>query len=103
MISYLEKEVKYTGNNETKKNGRPYLIYFSYEINLIANSMERHLGLRYTTLFINCRRQTNGDNAVCRSTVNLAYMRLQPRITKIQKYNKEQRIRVSGKRQGIDK
>ena len=44
MISYLEKGVKYTGNNETKKNGRPYLISSSYEINLIANSMERRLG-----------------------------------------------------------
>ena len=32
-----------------------------------------------------CHRHTKGDNAVCRSTVNLAYKRLQPRITKIQK------------------
>ena len=47
--------------------------------------MERHLGLRYTTILINCHRQTKGDNAVCRSTVNLAYKRLQPRITKVQK------------------
>ena len=46
MISYLEKGVKYTGNNETKNNGRPYLISSSYEINLFANSMERRLGLR---------------------------------------------------------
>ena len=85
MISYLEKGVKYTGNNETKKNGRLYLIPFSHEINMIANSMERRLGLRYTTLLMNCHRHTNGDNAVCRSTVDLAYKRLQPRITKIQK------------------
>ena len=47
--------------------------------------MERRLGLRYTTLLINCHRYTNGDNAVCRSAVDLAYKRLQPRITKIQK------------------
>ena len=73
------------GNNETKKHSRPYLIYFSYEINIIANSMERRLGLRYTTLLINCHRQTNDDNAVCRSTVNLAYKRLQPKITRVQK------------------
>ena len=85
MISYLEKGVKYTGNNKTKKNGRPYLISSSHEINLIANSMERRLGLRYTTLLINFHRHTKGDNAVCRSTVNLAYKRLQPRIKKIQK------------------
>ena len=63
----------------------PYLISTSYEINLIAKSMERRLGLRYTTLLINCHRQTKGDDAVCRSTVNLAYRILQPRITRIQK------------------
>ena len=85
MISSIEKGVKYTGNNDTKNNGRPYLISSSYEINMIANSMERRLGLRYTTLLINCHCQRKGDNAVCRSTVNLAYKRLQPRITKIQK------------------
>ena len=103
MIGFLEKEVKYTGNNVTKRTGQHYLISSSYEINLIANSMERGLGLRYTTLLINCHRQTKVDNAVCSSTVNLAYKILQPRITKIHKYNKEQKIRVSGKRQGIDK
>ena len=47
--------------------------------------MERCLGLRYTTLLINGHRQNNGDNAVCRSTVNLAYKRLQPKITRVQK------------------
>ena len=85
MISYLEKGVKYTGNNETKRSARPYLISYSYEINLIANSMKICLGLRYTTLLINRHTQTKGDNTLCRSTVNLAYKRLQPRITKIQK------------------
>ena len=85
MISYLEKGVKYTGNNGTKRSGQPYLISSSREINMIANSMERRLGLRYTTLLINCHRHRKGENALCRSTVNLAYKRLQPRITKIQK------------------
>ena len=75
-----------------------------YEINLIANTMERRLVLRYTTLLINCHRQTNGDNAVCRSTVNLAYRRLLPLILQeFRKYNKEQKMRVSGKMQSIDK
>ena len=83
MISYLEKGVKYTVNNETKNHGRPYLISSSYEIYLIANSMERRLGLRYTTLLINCHLQTNGDNTVCRSTVNLAYRRLLPKTTRV--------------------
>ena len=83
MVSSLEKGVKYTGNNGTKIKGQSYLISSSHEINPIANSMERRLGLRYTTLLINCRRHTKGDNAVCRSTVNLVYKRPQPRITKI--------------------
>ena len=47
--------------------------------------MERRLGIRYTTIHINWHRQTKGANAVCRSTVNLAYRRLQPRITRVQK------------------
>ena len=47
--------------------------------------MGKRLGLCYTTLLINCHRQTHGDNAVCRSTVNLAFRRLQPKITQIQK------------------
>ena len=43
MISSLEKGVKYTGKNATKKYGRPYLLSSSSEINLIANSMEKIL------------------------------------------------------------
>ena len=71
--------------NVTKKHGRPYLLYYSYEINLHENSMKKRLGLRYTTLLINFHSQTHGDNAVSRSAVNLAFRRLQPRITKIHK------------------
>ena len=85
LISCIEQEVKYTGRNVTKKHGRPYLLSSSYEINLLANSMQNRLGLRYTTLLINCHRQTHGDNAVSRSTFNLALRRLQPKITKIRK------------------
>ena len=40
---------------------------------------------------------------MCRSTFNLSYRRLQPKKQDFIKYNKEQRMRVSGKRQGIDK
>ena len=47
--------------------------------------MERRLVLRYTTILINCHHQKNVDNAVCRSTVNLAYRRLLPKITRVQK------------------
>ena len=47
--------------------------------------MENRFGLRCTTLFIDCYRHTHGDNAVSRSTINLAFRRLQPKITKIEK------------------
>ena len=47
--------------------------------------MQNRLGLRYTTLLINCHRHIHGDNAVSKSTVNLAFRRLQPKITQIQK------------------
>ena len=57
--------------------------------------MQNRLGLRYTTLLINFHRHTHGDNAVSNSTVNLAFMRLQPKITKIQKI--QQGTRNEGK------
>ena len=47
--------------------------------------MGNRIGLRYTKLLINCHCHTHGDNAVSRSTVNLAFRRLQPKITNIQK------------------
>ena len=47
--------------------------------------MENCLGLRYTTLLINCHRHTHGENAVRKATVNLSFRRLQPKITKIDK------------------
>ena len=62
-----------------------YLISNLDELNLLADSMENRLGLRYTTKLINCHRHQNGFDAVCRSTVNLAFLRLQPKITRIQK------------------
>ena len=68
-----------------KNNGIPYSLSSSYAINLLENSMQNRPGLRYTTLLINFHRQTHGDNAVSRSTVNLAFKKLQPKITKNQK------------------
>ena len=78
LISFIEQGVKYTGENETKNNGRPYLLSSSSEINLLANPKQNLLGLCYTTPLINFHRQTHGDNAVSKSTVNLAFRRLQP-------------------------
>ena len=47
--------------------------------------MENRLDLRYTTHLINCHRRQNGFDTVCKSTINLAFLRLQPKITRIQK------------------
>ena len=47
--------------------------------------MENRLGLRYTTHLINCHRQYNRFDAVYKSTVNLAFLILQPKITILQK------------------
>ena len=46
--------------------------------------MEKKLDLRYTTHIINCHCNHKGFNAVCKSTVNLAFLILQPKRTTIQ-------------------
>ena len=85
VISCIKKGIKYTGRNAEKKNGRPYLLLSSYEINLLENSMQNRLGLSYTTLVIHCHFQIQCENTVSRSTVNLAIRRLLTKISKIQK------------------
>ena len=47
--------------------------------------MENRLGLRYRTHDINCHRPHNGFEEVCKATVNIAFLRLQPERTRIQK------------------
>ena len=47
--------------------------------------MENRLGLRYTTHLVNRHLHQNGFDAVCKSTDNLAFLRLQSKITRIQK------------------
>ena len=81
-----EMKQEYTGNNNVTRNLNPsYLLSNLDELNLLADSMENRLGLRYTTELINCHRHQNVFDAVCRSTVNLAFLRLQPKITRKQK------------------
>ena len=46
--------------------------------------MENRLGLRYTNHLIKYHRHQNGFDEVCKSTLNLAFLRLQPKITRIQ-------------------
>ena len=78
-------EQYYTGNNYTRRLGQPYLLSNPDELNIFADAMEKKLGLRYTTHLINCHSRHKGFNAMCKSTVNLAFLRLQPKITIINK------------------
>ena len=81
-----ETKQEYTGNNNLTRHFNPsYLVSNVDEINLLANLMENRLGITYTTKLLNCHRHQNGVDAVCRSTVNLAFLRLAPKITRIQK------------------
>ena len=81
-----EMKQEYTGNNNVTRNFNPsYLLSNLDELNILADLMENRLGLRYTTKLINCHRYRNDFDAVCRSTVNLSFLRLQPKIKRIQK------------------
>ena len=84
-------EQEYTGNNCTGNLNTPYLLSNPDELNILADAMENKLGLRYTTHLINCHRHHNGFDAVCKSTVNLTFLRLQPKIIqKIQQVTKNE-------------
>ena len=79
-------EQQYTGNNNvTRHLNPPYVVSNMDELNILANSMENRLGLIYTTKLINFHCHRKSFDAVFRSTVNLAFLRLAPKITKIQK------------------
>ena len=81
-----EMKQEYTGNNNLTRHFNPsYPVSNVDEINLLENSMENRLGITYTTKILNCYRHQNGVDVVCRSTVNLAFLRLAPKITRIQK------------------
>ena len=81
-----EMKLEYTGNNNlTRHLNPPYLLSNLDELNFLANSMENRLGITYTTKLLSCHRHQNGFDAVCRSTVNLSFFRLQLKITTIQK------------------
>ena len=78
-----EMEQEYTGNNNLTRHFNPsYLVSNLDEINLLANSMEKRLGITYTTKLLNFHHYQNGVDGVCRSTVNLAFLRLAPKITR---------------------
>ena len=81
-----EMKQEYTGNNNiTRHLNPPYLVSNLDEINILANYMENILGITYTTKLINCHCHQNGVDAVCKSTVNISFLRLQPKITRTKK------------------
>ena len=84
--------------NITKYFGQRNLLIILYELNILSDAMENHLGLRYTTHLINCHRHREYFNAVCNCTVDLEFLRLQPKITKCRIFNKVWRMRVSRKK-----
>ena len=77
--------VQHTGKNIPKQFSKSYLLIFSDELNILADAMENHIGLSYATHLIKCHFQHKGFNAACKSTVNLAFLRSQPKRIKIQK------------------
>ena len=78
-----EMEQEYTVNNCTRHLGQPHLLSNQGELNILADATENKLGLRYTTHLIKFHRHLNGFDAVCKSTVNIDFLRLQPKITRI--------------------
>ena len=78
-----EMELQYTGENITKHFGQPYLLKNTDELNILADAMENRIGLRYTTHLINFHGHQKCFNAVCKSTVNLEFLILQPKRTKM--------------------
>ena len=80
-----EIEQEYTGNIYTNRLNPPNLLSNLDELNILADSMEKILDIRYTTHLVNCHRHLNSFDSVCKSTVNLSFLRLQPKITRKQK------------------
>ena len=81
-----EMDQDYTGNNNvTSCLNTPYFVSNLDELNILADSMENRLGLTYTTKLINFHCNQNGSDAVFRSTVDLAFLRIAPKITRIRK------------------
>ena len=59
--------------------------------------MQNHLGLCYIMFLIDFHRQTQRDNSVSRSIVDLALRRLLPKIIKIQKIQQRMKNEVKCK------
>ena len=95
VISFIEQGINCTRRNGIRKVNRPHLIIFSSEIDLLTNSMQSCLCLRYLALLIDCHRQAQGDNVVIRFTVSLSFSMILSKITNIQE--KQQGKKSKGK------
>ena len=78
-----EKGLQYTGKIVQKNIGKPYLLKDSNELNILDYCLENRLCLCYTTSLINCHHKTQGFDAVCKYTINLAFNTIQPLKRKI--------------------
>ena len=83
MIGFIQQGIIRTRKNGTGKYDRSHLVNSSSEINMLVNSLQNCLGIQYTTLLIDFHCHTQGYNAVSRSTFNLAFRILLPKVTKI--------------------
>ena len=81
----IKKEYTRNNYNLSRHFNPSYLVSNLDELNIFEDSMENRLGLRYTTHIINFHCHQNGFYAVRKSTINLAFFRRQPKITRIQK------------------
>ena len=66
-----------------------------YELNILSYAIENKLGLLYTTHIINYHCHHKYFNIVCKSTVNLAFLIIQPKRKIIQKI--QQSTNIGGK------
>ena len=77
---------EYTGNNNLTRYFNPsYLVSNLDELNILADSSGKQTWPHVQHQAPSCHRHRNGFDAVCRSTVNLAFLRLAPKITRIKK------------------
>ena len=60
----IEKGMQYTGKEYSKHKGRPYILKYSNELNILADFVEKCLGIRYTTSLINCHRKTQSEESL---------------------------------------
>ena len=77
--------------------GQSYLLSNPDELNILADAMGNKIGPRYTAHLIDWHRHHKVFNAVCKPTINIAFLRLQPKIIRIQKIQQVTKNEVNWK------